>query len=119
MMMLRDRFGVSERRACRVVVQHRSTQRLEPPAVSDDERRLREFLRAFSTERPRWGWRRAAEAARRAGWDVNDKRIRRLWRDEGLRVPTKKRKQPLCGIGGRHRVSPISWCRSSSASRRC
>ena len=67
--------------------------------VSDDEARLREFLRDFSTERPRWGWRRAAKAARRAGWAVNDKRIRRLWRDEGLRVPQKKRKQPLRGIG--------------------
>ena len=97
--MLRDRFGVSERRACRVVGQYRSTQRLDAPPISDEERQLREFLRAFSTERPRWGWRRAAKAARRAGWEVNDKRIRRLWRDEGLRVPTRKRKQPLRGIG--------------------
>ncbi|HPB45298.1 MAG TPA: IS3 family transposase [Microthrixaceae bacterium] len=96
---LRDRFGVSERRACRVVGQHRSTQRLDPPPISDDERQLREFLRAFSTERPRWGWRRAAKAARKAGWQVNDKRIRRLWREEGLRVPQKRRKQPLRGIG--------------------
>ena len=97
--MLRDRFGVSERRACRVVGQHRSTQRLDPPEISDEEAQLREFLRAFSKRRPRWGWRRAAKAARRAGWEVNDKRIRRLWRDEGLRVPQKRRKQPLRGIG--------------------
>lgn len=98
-MMLRARFGVSERRACGVVGQHRSTQRLDPPPITDDEARLSEFLRTFSTERPRWGWRRAGKAARKAGWQVNDKRIRRLWRDEGLRVPTKKRKQPLRGIG--------------------
>ncbi len=97
--MLRDRFGVSERRACRVVGQHRSTQRLDPPPITDDERLLREFLRAFSKRRPRWGWRRAAKAARKAGWEVNDKRIRHLWRDEELRVPQKKRKQPLRGIG--------------------
>ena len=97
--MLRDRFGVSEPRACRVVGQHRSTQRLDPPPITDDERLLREFLRAFSKRRPRWGWRRAAKAARKAGWEVNDKRIRRLWRDEGLRVPQKRRKQPLRGIG--------------------
>ena len=83
MSRLRDRFGVSERRACRVVGQHRSTQRLDPPPISDEERQLREFLRAFSTARPRWGWRRAAKAARKAGWEVNDKRIRRLWRDWG------------------------------------
>ncbi len=49
--------------------------------------------------RPRWGWRRAAKAARKAGWAVNDKRIRRLWRDEGLRVPQKRRKKRLTGIG--------------------
>jgi putative transposase len=97
--MLRDRFGVSERRACAVVGQHRSTQRLAPPARSVEEEKLREFLRAFSKRRPRWGWRRAAKAARKAGWAVNDKRIRRLWRDEGLKVPRKKRKKRLTGIG--------------------
>jgi putative transposase len=97
--MLRDRFGVSERRACVVVGQHRSTQRLTPPVIPDDEQRLRGFLREFAQQRPRWGWRRAAKAARRAGWQVNDKRIRRLWRDEGLRVPVKKRKKRLTGIG--------------------
>ena len=97
--MLRDRFGVSQRRACRVAGQHRSTQRLEPPAPSDDEVELRGFLRAFSKERPRWGWRRAAKAARRAGWKVNDKRIQRLWREEGLKVPYRKRKKPHRGIG--------------------
>ena len=37
--------------------------------------------------------------ARRAGWKVNNKRIRRLWCDEGLRVPTKKRKKRLTGVG--------------------
>lgn len=97
--MLRARFGVSERRACAVVGQHRSTQRLDPPVPSDEERQLREFLRAFSTERPRWGWRRAAVAARREGWQVNNKRIRRLWRDEGLQVPRKRRKKRMVGIG--------------------
>ena len=97
--MLRDRFGVSERRACTVVGIHRSTMRLERPPISDDEAELRAWLRKFSTDRPRWGWRRAAKIARRAGWDVNNKRIRRLWRDEGLRVPQRRRKKRLVGIG--------------------
>lgn len=106
--MLRDRFGVSERRACKVVGQHRSTQRLTPPPISVDEQRLREFLREFSISRPRWGWRRAATAARKAGWEVNNKRIRRLWRDEGLRVPQRKRKKRLTGIGAHiGAMSPI------------
>jgi putative transposase len=60
---------------------------------------LRAFLRAFSTKRPRWGWRRAAKQARREGWRVNNKRIHRLWQDEGLRVPSRKRKKPHRGIG--------------------
>ena len=45
------------------------------------------------------GRRRAAKGLRRAGWAVNNKRVQRLWRDEGLQVPTKKRKQRLYGIG--------------------
>jgi putative transposase len=98
---LRQRFGVSERKACAVVGQHRSTQRLGFPAPPDDEEALRAFLRAFSTERPRWGWRRAAKALRREGRHVNNKRVQRLWREEGLRVPYRKRKKPLRGIGTR------------------
>ena len=97
--MLRQRFGVSQRRACRVVGQHRSTERLAPPAPPDDEVELRAFLRAFSKQRPRWGWRRAAKAARRLGRVVNNKRIQRLWREEGLKVPYRKRKRPHRGIG--------------------
>ena len=98
-MVLCEQFGVSQRRACRVVGQPRSTQRLPSPIPSDDELALRAFLRDFSRRRPRWGWRRAATAARSAGWVVNNKRIHRLWRAEGLRVPYRKRKRPLRGIG--------------------
>ena len=92
-------FGVSERRACRVVDQPRSTQRLPAPVPGDEELALRAFLRDFSRRRPRWGWRRAAVAAKTAGWRVNHKRIHRLWIAEGLRVPYTKRKKPLRGIG--------------------
>jgi len=98
---LRQRFGVSERKACTVVGQHRSTQRLGVPAPPDDEEALRAFLRAFSKERPRWGWRRAAKALRREGRHINNKRVQRLWREEGLRVPYHKPKKPLRGIGTR------------------
>ena len=97
--MLRDRFGVSERRACTVVGLHRSTMRLRPPPITAEEAELRAWLRRFSTDRPRWGWRRAAKMARRAGWQVNNKRIRRLWREEGLRVPQRRKKKRLTGIG--------------------
>ena len=98
-MVLRERFGVSERRACTVVGLHRSTMRLAPPPLSAGDAELRAWLRKFSTDRPRWGWRRAAKMARRAGWQVNTKRIRRLWREEGLRVPQRRRKKRLTGVG--------------------
>jgi putative transposase len=96
---LREQFGVTERRACRVVGQPRSTQRLALPIPSDDELALRAWLRDFSRRRPRWGWRRAAREAQKAGWRANHKRIHRLWVAEGLRVPYRKRKKPLRGIG--------------------
>ena len=100
------RPGVSERRACRVVGQARSTQRLPAPIPGDEELALRAFLRDFALRRPRWGWRRAARAARDAGWAVNDKRIHRLWRAEGLRVPYQKAQAPA----PRRRVPIGAFC---------
>ena len=73
--------------------------RLKPPPITTEEAELRAWLRRFCTDRPRWGWRRAAKMARRAGGQVNNKRIRRLWREEGLRVPQRRRKKRLTGIG--------------------
>jgi putative transposase len=94
--MLCDRLGVSERWACRVVGQHRSTQRREPKLAEDDAV-LRAELRKFSKERPRWGYRRAHHALREQGWGVNRKRVQRIWREEGLRVPQRKRKRRRLG----------------------
>lgn len=96
--MLRDRLGVSERRACRFVGQHRSTQRREPVLAVDDEA-LRAALRAFAGDRPRWGYRRAHHQLVGEGWSVNRKRVQRLWREEGLRVPARRRKRPPAGDG--------------------
>ena len=94
--MLRDRLGVSERWACRVVGQHRSTQRYEPKRAEDDAA-LRARLREISPERPRWGYRRAHHRLREEGWEVNRKRVQRLWREEGLRVPVRRRKRRRLG----------------------
>lgn len=94
--MLRDRLGVSERWACRLVGQHRSTERYEP-VRGDDDAALRAELRAFSAQRPRWGYRRAHHHLREQGWDVNRKRVQRLWREEGLGVPQRKCKRRRVG----------------------
>ena len=58
---------------------------------------LRAELRKISVERPRWGYRRAHHRLREEGWSVNRKRVQRLWREEGLRVPVRKRKRRRLG----------------------
>jgi putative transposase len=95
--MLQDRLGLSQRRACRIVGQHRSTQRHES-LVAGDEQALRSQLREISRDRPRWGYRRAHQLLLDEGWQVNRKRTQRLWREEGLRVPQKRRKRQRLGI---------------------
>ncbi|MEU2032610.1 IS3 family transposase [Nocardia amamiensis] len=94
--VLRERFGVSERRACRVVGQSRSVQR-RPPAVAEVERMLRERLRMISRKYPRWGWRKAHALCRAEGLVVNHKRTQRLWREEGLKRPARVRKKRRIG----------------------
>jgi putative transposase len=94
--MLCDRLGVSERWACRVVGQPRSTQRHQPTRA-DDDAALRAELRRFSKDRPRWGYRRAHHRLGELGWEINRKRVQRLWREEGLRVPQRRRKRRRLG----------------------
>jgi len=94
--MLCDRLSLSERRACRITGQHRSTQRHEPKSAADDQA-LRRRLRELSTSKPRWGYRRAHGHLVTEGWRVNRKRIQRIWREEGLRVPAKARKRRRLG----------------------
>jgi putative transposase len=86
----RDR--VSERRACKVLGQARSTQR-RPPHIPDDEPRLLRDMVRLATQYGRYGYRRVTELLRRAGWKVNHKRVERLWRREGLKVPRKQPKR--------------------------
>ena len=94
--MLQARLELSERRACRVTGQHRSTQRRLPAHGRGDDA-LRTELHAFSRGHPRWGYRRAWATLRKEGRTVNRKRVQRLWREEGLRVPAKRRKRQRPG----------------------
>jgi putative transposase len=86
-------LGVPERRACRVLGQHRSTQR-KPPTRPDDETALTADIIGLATQYGRYGYRRITALLQAAGWVVNLKRVERLWRREGLKVP---RKQPKRG----------------------
>jgi putative transposase len=75
-----------------VLGQHRSTQR-KSPRGRDDEERLTADIIALARDYGRYGYRRIAEMLRRAGWAVNDKRVERIWRREGLKVPAKHPKR--------------------------
>lgn len=91
--VLCERFGVSERRACRVVGQHRSTQRRTPRPEPAEDTKLRRRLRTFAREHPRLGWKKAHPVLRREGWMVNHKKLRRLWREEGLVRPAPSKRK--------------------------
>ena len=92
MVHVQHRLGVSERRACRVLSQARSTHR-HRPVVPDDEPRLVARLIELATLYGRYGYRRITGLLRGEGWTVNHKRIERLWRREGLKVPQKQPKR--------------------------
>jgi transposase InsO family protein len=90
---VRSELKLSERRVCRVLGQHRSTQRRRP-AGRDDEERLTADIVELARQYGRYGYRKIAELLRTtAGWVVNDKRVERIWRREGLKVPTKQPKR--------------------------
>ena len=74
-----DEFGVSQRRACVVVGQYRSTQRHEH-VRSPQEACLRQRIRALAVKYPRYGYRRVHVMLIRDGYQVNRQRVQRLWR---------------------------------------
>jgi putative transposase len=84
---------VSERRACKVLEQVRATQRrhLSPPS---DEKQLTNDIIDLATRYGRYGYRRiTALLNNKHGWRVNHKRVERIWRKEGLKVPKKQPKR--------------------------
>ena len=89
---LQGRFRVSQRRACRLTSQHRSSQRYQRRLVPD-EALLRQRLQLLARRHPRYGYRRIHVLLCREGWACNRKRVQRLWRDEGLRLPPRPRRR--------------------------
>ncbi len=98
---------VSERRACQVVGQHRSTQWRKRQRL-DDEDALTSAIIERATKYGRYGYRRIAALLRRDGWHVNHKRVARIGRREGLRVPHKQPKRGRLWLndGSRARLRP-------------
>lgn len=83
---------MSERRACSVLGQHRSTQRKVPRGREDEERLTADIIE-LARQYGRYGYRKIAALLRQAGWLVNDKRVERIWHREGLKVPPKQPKR--------------------------
>ncbi len=76
---VRQTFDVSKRRACRVLGQHRSTQRRVPQGRADEDRLGADMIE-LTRQYGRYGYRRIAALLRDAGWTVSDGRVERLWR---------------------------------------
>src|SRR5204863_2289379 len=85
----RSRLAVSERRTCAVIGQPRATQRRRRQ-VRDDEAALTVALERLATQYGRYGYRRIRRMLVDEGWRVNVKRVWRIWRREGLKVPSKQ-----------------------------
>ena len=105
---IQEALFVSERRVCRVLDQPRSTQRREV-VVRSDEPLLTERIVSLACQYGRYGYRRVTVLLRTEGWRVNHKRVERLWRQEGLKVPKRqpKRRRLWLNDGSCIRLRPL------------
>ncbi len=88
-----QKLRVSQRRACQVIGQARATQRRQSSPTSD-EKRLTEDIITLATKYGRYGYRRITALLNiKMGWGVNHKRVEKIWRREGLKVPKKQPKK--------------------------
>jgi len=87
-----EKFRISERKACELFSQHRTTQRYQKKPKKD-EAELTESIVKLASQYGRYGYRRITALLRRDGWVVNEKRVQRIWRQEGLQVPQKQPKR--------------------------
>jgi len=89
---VQERLSVSERKACKVLGQYRSVQRHQAKP-REDEALLTQAVIFLATKYGRYGYRRITALLRQDGWRVNHKRVERIWRREGLKVPQKQPKR--------------------------
>ena len=91
-MHVRQRLGASERHACHVLGQPRSTQR-RVKKVRVDESALRTDVIRLASRFGRYGYRQITNLLRIEGWGVKHKRVERIWRQEGPKVPQRQPKR--------------------------
>ena len=103
-----EKLKVSERRACKVLEQPRSTQR-KKQKEKPDEAQLTEDIIKLAKDYGRYGYRRITALLKQQGWQVNHKRVERIWRREGLKIPQKqpKRRRLWFNDGSCVRLKPL------------
>ena len=94
MVLVQQQLGVSERRACSVLGQARSTQRRKSKVKEDAEALTADVVK-LAARFGRYGYRMVTGMLQIECWRVNHKRVERIWRQEGLKVP-KKQSRGLC-----------------------
>ena len=104
---VRSQLPVSERRACSVVGQPRATQRRKPK-IRDDEAALTDAIVRLAKKYGRYGYRRVRQLLVDEGWRVSVKRVYRIWRREGLKVPKKQPKRGRLWLNDGQMVHPSS-----------
>ena len=92
MNVVQEIFQVSERKVCRALEQPRSTQRYVSRRPNDEDS-LTFRMVELAGQYGRYGYRRITALLQQEGWRVNHKRVERLWRREGLKVPAKQPKR--------------------------
>jgi putative transposase len=94
-----EELDVSERQACRVIGQPRATQRYNK-RYAEDEELVTQRIIELASKYGRYGYRRVTALLRNEGWIVNHKRVQRIWRQQGLKVPQKQPKRGRLWLNG-------------------
>jgi len=89
---IQEELEMSERKVCRALEQPRSTQR-QTPKITLREMTVREEIVRLACQYGRYGYRRITALLQNEGWKVNHKLVERIWREEGLKVPSKQPKK--------------------------
>src|SRR3546814_16280157 len=105
-LQVRRVLPVSERRTCRVLVQHRSTQRHHPKDDAEEQRLTADII-ALAKDYGRYGYRSIHALLGHAGWQISLSVVERIWRREGLQVPKKQPKRHACGSATEDRKNVV------------
>lgn len=87
-----QRRTISERRACNVLQLNRTVKRYHP-IPTDNDAQLRAKIIDLASQYGRYGYRRITALLKAEGWKINHKRVEKIWREEGLRVPKQQKRR--------------------------